>query len=173
MRNKFGYVLCLLLVFIVGCGGPKADISIFMMGPQGIPSEVGDKLKTALETKLGPTPTIALNTSPMFSMEKMIVEIAAGENGIIVLPEDQFRSLAKQGGYISLDDVANPDDFKDGIVEVTDEGKTETHLYGIHLETTKWMKDNGLNGKGLYAFIPANAKNQELAKQVLKSIAEK
>lgn len=173
MKARVAVIALFVLLIIAGCGGPKADVPIFMMGPQGVPSEAGDKLKTALEAKLGPSPTIAFNTSPIFSMEKMVVEIAAGENGIIIIPEEQFKVLGQQGGYVPLDDVAKPEDYPDGVLEVTEDGKTVKRLFGIHLESTKWMKELSLNGKGLYAFIPANAKNQDLSKQVLKVIAEK
>jgi ABC-type glycerol-3-phosphate transport system substrate-binding protein len=173
MRSKLLMIVFLVMLVIAGCGGPKEDLTIFVMGPQGVPAEVGDKLEASLVAKLGPTPTIGLNTSPMFSMEKMIVEIAAGENGIIVLGEEQWKALGNQGGYVSLDDVVNPDEHKDGVLTITEEGKSETHVYGIHLVDTKWMKELELNGKGLFAFIPANAKNMELSKQVMKVIAEK
>jgi ABC-type glycerol-3-phosphate transport system substrate-binding protein len=173
MKGKFALIALLILFVIAGCGGPKAEVSIFMMGPQGTPTDVADKLKSSLITKAGPSPTIDLVTSPIFSLEKMIVEIAAGEHQIIILPEEQFRGLGQQGGYVSLDDLVKPEDYKEGILEATDKGKTEKHLYGIPLESTKWFKDLGYNGKGLYAFIPQNAKEQEKAKQVIKLIAEK
>ncbi|SEB96814.1 hypothetical protein [Paenibacillus sp. GP183] len=170
---KLALWVMILMVLLAGCGGPKADVTIFMMGPQGIPSDGAQKLQSSLAAKVGAVPTIVLNASPMFSVEKMIVEIAAGENGILIIPEDQFRNLGKQGGYVPLDDIIKPEDYPTGIMEITDQGKTEKHLYGIPLEDTKWMKEQNMNGKGLFAFIPQNAKKQAEAKQVLKIIAEK
>ncbi|MCZ8516381.1 hypothetical protein O9H85_29115 [Paenibacillus filicis] len=174
MRGKLLLGL-LLIVMLAGCGGPKADVTIFMMGPQGVPNEVGDKLQQALQTKLGTAPTIQVVTTPMFSMEKMVVEIAAGENGILILPMDQFKTLGNQGGYIALDDVTRADDYPDGVLELKEEGKPSQgkHLYGIPLEKTKWFTDLKLNGKDLVAFIPANAPDKEKSKQVMKRIAEK
>jgi ABC-type glycerol-3-phosphate transport system substrate-binding protein len=177
MKKRIIAVLMLLtLIFLTlsGCGGgPKADVSIFMMGPQGIPQEAADKLKNGLVAKVGQTPTIELMTTPLFSLEKVIVEIAAGEHSIIIVPEEQFQGFAKQGGLVPLDDLVKPDDYKEGIVESNDQGKVEKHLYGIPLADSKWFKDQGLNGKGLYAFIPGNGKNKDQAKQVLKLMAEK
>lgn len=151
MKVKLALLLVIFMSILAGCGGPKADVTIFMMGPQGIPGDAADKLKSSLVVKVGPTPTLDLHASPIFSLEKMVVEIAAGENGILILPED----------------------YPSGIIEMTDEGKTEKHLYGIPLEDTKWMKELNMNGKGLVAFIAQNAKNKEQAKHVIKIIAEK
>jgi ABC-type glycerol-3-phosphate transport system substrate-binding protein len=173
MKIRAALLVVLMVSLLAGCGGPKADVPIFMMASQGIPSDIADKLQSSLEAKVGPTPTLVLNSSPIFSLEKMIVEIAAGDNGIIILPNEQFQSIGKQGGYVPLDDLVKAEDYPAGVLEVTNEGKTEKHLYGIPLEDTKWMKDLGLNGKDLVAFIPQNAKKKEEAKQVLKRIAEK
>lgn len=168
-------LLCLLLLFVLaGCGGgSKADVSIFMMGSNGIPNEVGEKLQASLQSKIGESPSVQVLTAPLFSMEKMIVEIAAGENGILVIPENHFKTMGEQGGYVSLDDVAKAEDFPDGVLEVTEDGKKEKHLYGIPMEQTKWFTELEFNGKNLYAFIPANAPDKEKAKQVMKFIAEK
>jgi ABC-type glycerol-3-phosphate transport system substrate-binding protein len=173
LKLKLALWIMILMVLLAGCGGPKADVTIFMMGPQGFPSEAAQKLESSLVTKVGAVPTIVINSSPLFSIEKMIIEVAAGENGILIIPEDQFRNLGKQGGYVSLDDIIKPEDYPTGIMEITDQGKTEKHLYGIPLEDTKWMKEQNMNGKGLFAFIPQNAKKQAEAKKVLKIIAEK
>jgi hypothetical protein len=165
--------ILILMVLLTGCGGPKADVTIFMMGTQGISSEAEQKLESSLAAKTGASPTIALHASALFSLDKMMVEAAAGENGILILPEEQYRILGKHGDYVSLDDVIKPEDYPAGMMEVTDQGKTEKHLYGIPLEDTKWVKELNFNGKGLFAFIPQNAKKQAEAKQVLKIIAEK
>jgi ABC-type glycerol-3-phosphate transport system substrate-binding protein len=170
---KSALTIVILMVLLVGCGEPKADVTIFMMGSQGIPSEAAQKLESSLVAKVGAVPTIVLHSSPLFSIEKMIIEVAAGENGILIVPDEQFRNLGKQGGFVSLDDVIKPEEFPTGMMEITDQGKTEKHIYGIPLEDTKWMKELNFNGKGLIAFIPQNAKKQEEAKQVIKIIAEK
>lgn len=163
-----------LMVMLAGCGGPKPDVAIFVMGPNGFPTEIGAKLEDSLKSKVGETPTVKIITSPLFSMEKMIVELAAGENGIFVLPEEQFNALAKQAGFVALDDTVKPEDYPNGVREIAEEGKpAEKHLYGIPLADNKWMKEQGYDGKGLVAFIPQNAKKIAEAKQVLKLIAQK
>lgn len=59
-----------LMVMLAGCGGPKPDVSIFVMGQNGFPSDAGEKLEASLKSKIGEVPTVKLNTSPIFSMEK-------------------------------------------------------------------------------------------------------
>ncbi|NHN29271.1 hypothetical protein [Paenibacillus agricola] len=181
MKAKLACLGLILFIFLAGCGGPKPDVPIFMMSASGIPSDVGDKLEVDLQTKTGAVPTIKIQTTPIFSMEKLIVEIAAGDNGIIVVPAEQFKALGQQGGYISLDDIAKSEDFPEGVMELPVDNKdkadktvrTEKHLYGIPLENTKWFTDLKLNGKNLVAFVPANAKKQDLVMQVMKIIAQK
>jgi len=178
MKNKQVKLLMLtiitLMVLLAGCGGPKPDVAVFVMGPQGFPAELGGKLDQSLKDKVGAVPTVNLVTSPIFSLEKMIVELAAGENGIFILPKEQFDSLSKQGGFVPLDDTIKPEDYLDGVLEITSDGQpTGKHLYGIPMDGNKWMKDQGVDGKGLIAFIPQNAKKINEAKQVLKQIAQK
>jgi ABC-type glycerol-3-phosphate transport system substrate-binding protein len=180
MKNGFKWMLMLLLCSIAlsGCGGPKSDVPIFMMGESGIPSDVTQKLEASLKLKLGESPTISINGSPIFSQEKMIVELAAGDNGIMILSEEQFQGVAQQGGVVNLDSLFDPKDYPKGIAETlvdynNPEGAKEKHLYGIPISQTKWMKDIGYNGKEMIAFIHPRAPNLEAAKQVLKVIAEK
>jgi hypothetical protein len=165
------FIAC--LVNITGCGGPKADVSVFLMGPEGIPFEISDKLKDSLTAKTGPSPTLDFQASPMFSLDKLLVKLAAGEADIAIVPVEQFKGIGVQGGFVPLDDVVKPEDYQSGILEATNDGHTVKHLYGIPLEGTKWMKEQNFNGKGLVAFIPQNSKVQDKAKQVLKIIAEK
>ncbi|OCT10614.1 hypothetical protein A8709_22485 [Paenibacillus pectinilyticus] len=175
MKAKWLLVLMLGMVLtLTACGGPKPDVSVFIMGPNGFPSEAAEKLETSLKLKVGDTPTVKLNTSPIFSMEKMIVELAAGGNGIFILADEQFKGLSNQAGFVSLDDTINPADYPDGVIEIKEEGKeAQKHLYGIPLEGNKWMKEQGYEGKGLVAFVPLNAPKMDEALKVLKIIAQK
>lgn len=175
MKAKWLLVVMLgMMLTLTACGGPKEDVSVFMMGPNGFPSEAAQKLEVSLKAKVGEVPTVKLNTSPIFSLEKMIVELAAGGNGIFILGEEQFKGLSNQAGFVSLDDLINPADYPEGVIEIKEEGKeAQKHLYGIPLTGNKWMKEQGFDGKGLYAFIPQNAPKMDEAKQVLKIIAQK
>jgi hypothetical protein len=172
---KWRFTIVFLLLFVLaGCGGgPKADVPMFMMSSGGITTEAADKLQADLQSKLGETPTVLLMTTPIFSLEKLIVEIAAGENGILIVPMNEFKNIGLQGGYVNLDSVVKREDYPDGVLELpVDGGKKETHLYGIPLEKTKWFTEAKFNGKGLVAFVPVNAKNQDKVMQVIKVIAQ-
>jgi ABC-type glycerol-3-phosphate transport system substrate-binding protein len=179
---KFGFKLLFTLVLcsigLSACGGPKADVPIFIMGENGIPGEFAQKLEESLKQHIGETPSISLNGSPIFSQEKMIVELAAGGNGIMILPEAQFHGIAQQGGGIILDTLFDQKDYPKGVVEkLVDsekpDGPKEKHLYGIPVSQTRWMKELGYTGKELIAFVHPRAPNLDLAKQVLKVIALK
>lgn len=180
MRSSLKWMLILLLCSIAlsGCGGPKADVPIFMMAEDGMPSEITQKLEDSLKLRLGEAPTIILNSSPIFSMEKMMVELAAGGNGIMILSKAQFNSVAQQGGGVNLDSLFDPKEYPEGMAETLvdykkPEGAKEKHLYGIPIGKTSWMKKVGYTGKEMIAFIHPRAPNLEAAKQVLNVIAEK
>jgi ABC-type glycerol-3-phosphate transport system substrate-binding protein len=171
-------LIALFSLVLIGCGGPKPDVAIFMMGKNGTPSDFSQKLEQSLKKKLGETPTISLNASPMFSQEKLIVELAAGDNGIMIVTSDTFQMIAQQGGVVNLDDVLNPVDYPSGVVEVPTDtskptGSKEKHLYGIPISKTSWMQDQGYQGEELFAFIHPRAPHPEQAKQVLKAIASR
>jgi hypothetical protein len=143
------------------------------MGPNGVPQQAADKLLAGMQAAVGTVPTVDLQAAPIFNPELMIVQIAAGDHDVLVLPSDQFASLAKQGGLVPLESLVNKDDYKAGIVESNDNGKIETHLYGIPLDDSKWFKDQKLSGKGLTAFIPSNSKHQDNAKKIIAIMAAK
>jgi len=170
-------LLALLLIGVLaGCGKPDPDVAVFVMaGPQGgLPLDSNEKLQASLAAKVGEKPTVEVAVAPMFSMERMIVEIASKHNGILIVPDEQFKILSKQAGFVSLDDVADPAAHPDQVLVSQEPGQTdEKHLYGIAMADSPWFKEAGIDGKGLIAFIPENAPSIEMAKTVLAQMAEK
>ncbi|MDB5055368.1 MAG: hypothetical protein JWM44_3418 [Bacilli bacterium] len=169
-------VVCLLT--IVGCGGPKPDVSIFMMVNGGLQSGSYDKFQQALQTKVGEKPTVHVDVSPIFFQQKLIVELAVREYAIMILPKDSFQMVTLQGGAVSLDDTLKASEYPLGVVEAPKDytkpdGPKEKHLYGIPISQTHWLKDMNYLGDELYAFVMINASNADQAKQVLKVLAEK
>ncbi|PYI57513.1 hypothetical protein [Paenibacillus flagellatus] len=158
-------VLALLVAVTAACGGPKADVSVFMMFPQNSPFNKQDELKTALQAKVGEAPTVDVSVSPMFELQKMIVELAAGDHGVFVLPKEQFDNFKKDDGFVPLDDVLKKEDFPEGV--------HNDKLIGIPLKDSKLLKDAGYKGEEVFAFITVRVKEQEKAKQVLKAMAER
>ncbi len=174
MKLRNFAVVFMLVMFIAGCGGPKPDVSIFIMANSGILS--GEKLQASLQEKIGQAPTVGVTVAPMFSLEKLVVEVAAGGHGVIIVPKEQFETYGKQGGFVSLDDTFNPDDYPEAVLEAeineNNKIRKEKHLYGLPMHKMKWFKDAGYEGDELFAFIPQNADDIAKAKQVLKTIAD-
>jgi hypothetical protein len=169
-------VVCLLT--IVGCGGPKPDVSIFMMVNGGLQSGSYDKFQQVLQTQVGEKPTLLVDVSPLFFQQKLIVNLAAGGYAIMILPKDSFQMVTLQGGAVSLDDTFKASEYPLGVVEAPldytkPDGPKEKHLYGIPISKTHWMKDMNYLGEEMYAFVMLNAANVDQAKQVLKVLAEK
>ena len=170
-------LIVLLILPVLGCGRPRADVPIFMMSEGGSQADASASLQASLETLVGASPTVSLNISPMFSLDKLMVEIAAGDNAIMIIPEAQFQSFARQGGLVILDDLFNAADYPKGVIEApvgsSKEEKIEKHLYGVPVKESKWIKDSGYRGGDLYAFVHPRAKNLEMGKQVLKILMGK
>jgi hypothetical protein len=168
MRKKtlaLGLVLTLLIGVLAGCGGPKADVPIFAMFAESSPFNKNEEMEASLKEKVGETPTVELFVTPMFSIDKMVVELAAGENGLFIVPKAQFDMLLNQDGYINLDDTFKKEDYPQGIYN--------DKLVGVPVTNTKWLKDLGYKGGEMMAYIPFRAKDKEKSKQVLKAIMEK
>ncbi|GAB2676165.1 hypothetical protein ACFQWB_08475 [Paenibacillus thermoaerophilus] len=171
-------VLLLLSVLLTGCGGPKADLTVFIMPPNGISHDATEKLKEDLQARVGDAMTVDVLGSIIFSIEKLIVEIAAGGHGIFVLPEEQIKSFAANGeSFVNLEPYFDKAAYPSGVIEVVDRNKDvetrRTHLYVLPLEGTKWLNSVQYKGAPLYAFIPLNAPDVEKSVAVLKVLTEK
>ena len=51
---------------LTACGGPKADVSVFIMGPNGFPSEAAEKMEVSLKAKVGESPYCEAEYIPYF-----------------------------------------------------------------------------------------------------------
>jgi ABC-type glycerol-3-phosphate transport system substrate-binding protein len=168
MRKKMwslAIVIALLVSILAGCGGPKADVPIFVMFAENSPFNKNDEMLASLKEKVGASPTVDVSVSPMFSLDKLVVELAAGDNGLFIVPKQQFDLFANQEGYISLDDTFKKEDYPQGVYNGV--------LYGVPVTNTKWLKDLGYKGPEVMAYIPFRAKDKEKSKQVLKAMMEK
>jgi ABC-type glycerol-3-phosphate transport system substrate-binding protein len=172
-------VLAALVGVLSACGGPKADVSIFTMTQPGLNMEKVEEMEAALQAKFGESPTIDVATSPMFSLEKLIVEIAAGGHSLLILNGEQIKNfLSDKSSVYSLEDTFDPDKYPRGVIEIqlTDrDGKVtgkETGFFIMPIEETAWFQMGDYRGPPAFAIVPANAPNPDLAKLVLKAIVE-
>ncbi|MCY9516682.1 hypothetical protein [Paenibacillus apiarius] len=180
--RKWGFVGALLamLILISGCGGPKADITVFMMPKSTVPSEMTQALKEELSKQFQGKFTVDAVASPMYNLQKLIVEYAAGDNGIVMLPEDDVKTMAMQGGHVVLDNYFDKEKYAagvmDGVVyEKAEKGYNEykgKHLYALPADQMPLLKKLGIQEPGLFVTIPARTPNEELSVEVLKALAE-
>ena len=167
------------LVLLVGCGGgPKSDVSVFMMPPNGIPQEITEKIEESLIAQLGESPTVQVGGSPIFDLNKEMVEVAAGGHLIYVFGEERFKTWALQGSLSNLDEIFDPADYPSGVVEAdvsedSDNPIIEKHLYGIPMSESKLMKAAGYQGEEIYAFMLPRVDDMGQATQVLKALVER
>jgi len=165
----------LLLTVLAGCGGSKTDVPIFLMPGGGMSPETAKQLEASLQGMVGETPTVSVNASPIFNLQKLIVEVAAGGDGIVIVPKEQFDTFARQGSLVILDDLFDPAAYPGGIVTPDPDPKRpdvklEKHLYGVPVQQAKWLQDAGYKGEALYAFVHPRAPKVNEAKQVLQTI---
>lgn len=157
--------VCSLLLVVRGCGSKAADLNVFIMPEKGLSAGADEKLQQSLQTKIGETFQVKVITAIMLDMQKLSIEIVAAQNGVIIVPEEPFKLMVRDGGPIDLSDMFNKEDYPQYVFD----GK----LYGVPIHESKWFKDIAYKGSPLIAFIPINAPDIEKAKQALKAIAEK
>ncbi|WP_010272383.1 hypothetical protein [Paenibacillus senegalensis] len=162
-----------VILLLAACGREKPDVSIFILPEAGLQADRAEVLQTTLQEELGETPTIAVHTSPIFDPQKLMVEVAAGDHGIIIISEDQFQLYAKNGGLMPLEEHFDPEVYPEGVLEVElleEEGKTDFLLVGIPLAEGAWLQSISYKGQEMFAFIHPRAPDLEQSIEVLKRI---
>lgn len=173
----------LTLVLLAGCGGRDKDsFSIFIMD-KGDASVLRDELTQKLKDKLGEqAPKIEISVSPLYNQQKLVVEYAAGEHDLFLLPEEDMKLYGQNGSNLPLDDAFDKKAYPRGVFEggvfqkkQGEEGTDviqETHLYGIPVEQMKMFRELKYNSKTLFATVPPRTSNKEEAIKVLKALTE-
>ncbi|NGP57762.1 hypothetical protein FLT15_04950 [Paenibacillus thiaminolyticus] len=179
--RKWGWMgMVLALALVLGGCGSKADISVFMMSTTTVPSELTEALKTELSQKLEGQFTVDVFASPMYNLQKLFVEYAAGDNGVHVVPEEDVKSMSKQGGHIPLDAYFDKDKYEEGyfdgmVLEKAEKGyieHQEKHLYALPAEKLPLLNKLGIKEKGLFVAVPVRTPNEERSIQILKLMEE-
>ncbi|ANE48598.1 hypothetical protein SY83_22500 [Paenibacillus swuensis] len=172
-----GLVAASLLIWLTGCGGgPAEDVKISVIPQSGVPFEITEKLQTLLVEEVGATPTVGIYGSPVYLPEKLMLELAAGDNSIIITDQDIFKVYGTQGGFVELQNEFDEKLYPEGVltaeVGTKDEPKQVTALYGVPLDSSGLFREAGLKDTKWIAFIPSNAPDVEQSLQVLKKIME-
>jgi hypothetical protein len=161
-------LVCLTIAVLVGitagCGGDKYDVSVFIMPQTGMSGDMADQLQASLQAKYGEATKVGLRTSPLYSMEKLTVEIISKEHVLLIVTERDFKNAVNQGGGIELDSKFDKNAYPAGVVN--------DKLYGIPVKDLAWMKLAKYNGGEMIAFIPANTPNIEQSFEMLQKIME-
>ncbi|HEY2494731.1 MAG TPA: hypothetical protein VGI33_17700 [Paenibacillus sp.] len=178
MKN-IGRLIVILsaIIMLTACGQGKADVSIFITDDKGNPSLISEELQQRLQEKLGEELTVQIVAAPIFVQQKLMVEYAAGENDIFILPESEMKRYGKEGTNIALDSYFDTETYSDGVFEggsLDDDNniKLEKHLYGIPVSQMKAFQDLQYTGEELYATIVPSSDSKENAVKVLKALTE-
>lgn len=170
----------LLAGLLLGCGGPKADVSIFIMPSAGIDSSHVERLENALQQRMRDSLTVSVTGSPFFNEQKLLIEVAAGDNAIIIVPLEPFQRYAGQEGGVALEQWFDAADYPDGVTEsytfdwVNGEHQiidSKLQLYGIPVHESPWFKDADITlSEPLYAMVLPREKTKDNGIAALQKI---
>lgn len=175
-----GLLLSMSMVFVLtACGGdqPKDpnQVTVFIMGSEGFSQELADQVKQDLQTKLGSTMKITVNTTPIYSAEKLTLEYVDRQDDIIILPENDMKSYSINGGHMVLDKDFDSKTYARGVTmgsaSAEDVDKQEKHLFSIPVDQMSIFKKIKYTPDNLYATIPVFADYNKSLK-ILKAMTE-
>ncbi len=165
------------IMLLAGCGKGDDNITIFMSDEGAVSQDAIGLVQEKLNTDLSEL-KVELNYSPLFNLQKVMIEYAAGGNSIVILPEDTIKTYGKDGAHIPLDEYFDKSEYPEGVFEsgVLKDGENdavlEEHLFGIPLTEMKMFQDTGYTPEGLLACVLVNAPDKEAAVKVLQKLTE-
>lgn len=161
---------------LAGCGKDDAGVSIFITDNIVDPSNFGEPIEKKLQEKVGEELQVEVSTAGIYNEQKIVVEYAAREHEIIILPEDATKMYGQQGTHIALDPYFDSATYPTGVFEggVTDEDTNEViqekHLFAIPISEMKVFQDLGYTTEGMLATIPISSDSVEDSVKVLKAM---
>lgn len=175
-----GLLLSMSIVFLLtACGGdqPKDpnQVTVFIMGSEGFSQELAEQVKQELQTKLGSTMKVTVNTTPIYSAEKLTLEYVDRQDDIIILPENDMKAYSVNGGHVMLDKDFDSKKYSRGVtmgsVSEEDVDQQEKHLFSIPVDQMSMFKKIKYTPDNLYAAIPVFADYNKSLK-ILKAMTE-
>ncbi|MCQ6559639.1 hypothetical protein [Paenibacillus mendelii] len=177
-KTRFAGILLMIMLLssILTACGSSADLTVFIMPREHLPDGVSEKVEEKLQKAFGEDKKMAVHGTPMYNDQKMIVELAAGGNGIMILPKEVLENMMAQGAAVQLDQWFKTEDYPEGVMESVvgdkDSEKKVTALFALPVEKIPVFKEAGYEEKDMFIFIPANAPDEELSVEVLKEIVK-
>lgn len=102
---------------------------------------------------------------------KSMAVMAAGGTDLLIADKANFEKFAKNGAFISLDDIAaklGVDPTKSKDFSLKSDNDTAAHLYGIDLSGSKELATAGIKGTELIAAIPTSTKKVDAAVKLIE-----
>ena len=140
-----------------------------------------------MNEKLNGEFTVDVISAPLYSAPKVMLEYAAGENGIVVLPYKDIKNYTENGGHFPLDDHFDKAQDEEGVMdgywveEVEGAKKKEEkfvdhpgeYLYALPTVKLPLMEKHGLVQEEWFAAIPGTTPNMEQSVKIMQLLAEK
>lgn len=181
--------LAMVFLFVKYLGGEpkvKPDMTIFMMHEYNLPQENVDALEKEINEKLNGELVVDIMTSPLYNLQKIMVEYVAGSHNIVVIPYKDTISYSANGGNTALDEYFDKEKYPEGVLDglyvekVANPEKGEEKfidhngkfLFALPTEKLPMMVKHGLVEENWYAAIPGTNPDIERSVRLLKLLAE-
>lgn len=171
-------IIVISIIMLAGCGKGNGKVSVFITDDYLDPSDIREPLEKILQEKVGEELTVEVSASPIYNEQKVMIEYAAQEHEIFILPEPIMKLYARDGTHVVLDEDFDPEKYPEGVFEAgvidmdTDEVVMETHLFAIPISQMKVFQDLNYAREGLYATIPISTDSMEGSIALLKAMIE-
>lgn len=173
--------LFMSMLLLNACGEKTADFTMFMMAQGAIPSEITTAIQDDLTNKYQDQFTIQVVSPPMYNIQRLLIEYAANQNSLIVLPKDDMKAYSRNGGHVVLDSYFDKEQYAEGVMEGLVEpgnGKEkqdvlEEHLYALPVSKLPFLEKHGVTNPEFLIAIPANTPNLDRSVEVLNMMTEK
>jgi hypothetical protein len=141
-------------------------------------SSVTETIQGKLQEKLGEETKVEFNSTPMYNIQKLVVEYAAGMNDIIILSKEDVQNYGKSGANLPLEDYFKAEDYPEGVFEggvirgEEQETVQEEHLFAIPLSKLKMFQDAGFAPDDVFLTVALSADSVDQSIAAIKAMME-